>query len=148
MKIMQFLTRTVWWAVPTIWLPVVCYFLSRSIAMGHTASEMTIMVLFGMLVWTLLEYTLHRFLFHIKTKSYWSALSLSLSLLMITLGKYPLLTLYQSQQGKHRPLPAPWMPPQAPHGWAPPRLPSSCHCHPLHPGQFNFHPLKISHLSF
>ncbi|XP_078437504.1 fatty acid hydroxylase 1 [Wolffia australiana] len=68
----EFLTRTVWWAVPTIWLPVVCYFTSRSIAMGHTAPEVLAMVLFGVFIWTLLEYMLHRFLFHIETKSYWA----------------------------------------------------------------------------
>lgn len=67
----EFLTRTVWWAIPTIWLPVVCYFISKSVRMGHTFPEIVLMVLFGIFVWTLLEYTLHRFLFHIETKSYW-----------------------------------------------------------------------------
>ncbi|XP_024198053.1 dihydroceramide fatty acyl 2-hydroxylase FAH2 isoform X1 [Rosa chinensis] len=67
----EFLTRTVWWAVPTIWLPVVCYFISKSVRMGHTFPEIVVMVLFGILVWTLLEYMLHRFLFHIETKTYW-----------------------------------------------------------------------------
>lgn len=34
---------------------------------------------FGIFIWTLLEYTLHRFLFHIKTKSYWLVIMLSIS---------------------------------------------------------------------
>ncbi|CAA7394119.1 unnamed protein product [Spirodela intermedia] len=68
----EFLTRTVWWAVPTIWLPVVCWSVSRSMAMGHTAAEIAAMVVFGIFIWTLMEYTLHRFLFHIKTKTYWA----------------------------------------------------------------------------
>uniref|UniRef100_M1ACD2 Sphingolipid fatty acid alpha hydroxylase n=1 Tax=Solanum tuberosum TaxID=4113 RepID=M1ACD2_SOLTU len=67
----QFLTRTVWWAIPVIWLPVVCYSISVSIQMGVTVPEVASIVLFGIFVWTLMEYTLHRFLFHIKTKSYW-----------------------------------------------------------------------------
>lgn len=67
----EFLTRTVWWAIPVIWLPVVCWFVSRSYMMGHTLPQMATMVSSGIFVWTLLEYTLHRFLFHIKTKSYW-----------------------------------------------------------------------------
>ncbi|XP_022955301.1 dihydroceramide fatty acyl 2-hydroxylase FAH1-like [Cucurbita pepo subsp. pepo] len=67
----EFLTRTAWWAIPSIWLPVVCWFISMSYRMGHTPSELFLMVVFGVFVWTLLEYTLHRFLFHIKTKSYW-----------------------------------------------------------------------------
>lgn len=67
----EFLTRTVWWAIPTIWLPVVCYSISVSIHMGRTVPEVALMVVFGIFIWTLMEYTLHRFLFHINTRSYW-----------------------------------------------------------------------------
>ncbi|KAL5219548.1 hypothetical protein ABZP36_020232 [Zizania latifolia] len=70
--VLEFLTRTKWWAVPTIWLPVVCWLLVKSIEMGHTIQEVAVMILFGVFIWTLIEYTLHRFLFHIETKSYWS----------------------------------------------------------------------------
>ncbi|KAM5587377.1 dihydroceramide fatty acyl 2-hydroxylase FAH2-like [Rosa sericea] len=70
-EFLEFLTRTVWWAVPTIWLPVVFFSISKSVRMGHTFPEIVMMVLFGILVWTLFEYTVHRFLFHIETKSYW-----------------------------------------------------------------------------
>ncbi|KAJ7015353.1 dihydroceramide fatty acyl 2-hydroxylase FAH1 isoform X1 [Populus alba x Populus x berolinensis] len=65
------LTRTVWWAIPSIWLPVVCYCVLKSVRMGHALPEIALMVVGGVFIWTLLEYTLHRFLFHIKTKSYW-----------------------------------------------------------------------------
>lgn len=68
----EFLTRTVWWAIPTIWLPVVCYVLSISASKGLTFPQIGLIVAFGVLTWTLLEYTLHRFLFHIQTKSYWA----------------------------------------------------------------------------
>ncbi|KAL8139786.1 hypothetical protein V2J09_005807, partial [Rumex salicifolius] len=65
------LTRTVWWAIPTIWVPVACFSISRSAQMGLTAPELASIVIFGILLWTLMEYTIHRFLFHIKTKTYW-----------------------------------------------------------------------------
>lgn len=65
------MTRTKWWAVPTIWLPVVCCLLVKSILMGHTVQDVAMMALFGIFIWTLIEYTLHRFLFHIETKTYW-----------------------------------------------------------------------------
>ncbi|KAL3577378.1 hypothetical protein D5086_022661, partial [Populus alba] len=68
---MESLTRTVWWAIPSIWLPVICYFVLKSVRMGHTLPEVALIVVGGVFIWTLLEYTLHRFLFHIKTKSYW-----------------------------------------------------------------------------
>ncbi|XP_023156880.1 dihydroceramide fatty acyl 2-hydroxylase FAH1 isoform X2 [Zea mays] len=69
--ILEFLTRTKWWAVPLIWLPIVCWCLSTSIKMGNTITDVAMMIGFGIFLWTLIEYVLHRFLFHIKTKSYW-----------------------------------------------------------------------------
>ncbi|XP_028772926.1 dihydroceramide fatty acyl 2-hydroxylase FAH2 isoform X1 [Neltuma alba] len=68
---MEFLTRTVWWAVPAIWLPVVCYSISVSARKGLAPSHVALLVILGLCIWTLAEYTLHRFLFHIKTSSYW-----------------------------------------------------------------------------
>ncbi|KAI8568533.1 hypothetical protein RHMOL_Rhmol02G0208000 [Rhododendron molle] len=39
--------------------------------MGHNFPHIGLIVCCGIFIWTLMEYTLHRFLFHIKTKSYW-----------------------------------------------------------------------------
>ncbi|KAJ8758742.1 hypothetical protein K2173_000463 [Erythroxylum novogranatense] len=69
--IVEFLTRTVWWAIPVIWLPVVFWCLSMSVQMGLTVQDIAAMLVSGIFIWTLMEYSLHRFLFHIKTKSYW-----------------------------------------------------------------------------
>ncbi|KEH37077.1 fatty acid 2-hydroxylase-like protein [Medicago truncatula] len=70
-EVLESLTLTVWWAIPVIWLPVVCWFVYNSIQMGLSCPHIALMVVLGIFVWTLLEYTLHRFLFHIKTKTYW-----------------------------------------------------------------------------
>lgn len=67
----QFLTRTRWWVIPIVWVPVVCWFISVSAGMGHSASRLALLVVTGIFAWTLLEYILHRFLFHAKTRSYW-----------------------------------------------------------------------------
>ncbi|WOL10735.1 dihydroceramide fatty acyl 2-hydroxylase FAH1-like [Canna indica] len=67
----EFLTRTKWWVIPLVWLPVVCFSLMVSIQRGNTPSNAALMVVAGMFLWTLMEYTLHRFVFHIHTKSYW-----------------------------------------------------------------------------
>ncbi|RRT39924.1 hypothetical protein B296_00030033, partial [Ensete ventricosum] len=69
--ILELLTRTVWWAVPVIWLPVVCCCLIMSIRMGISLLQLASMVLLGVFLWTFVEYTVHRFIFHINTKSYW-----------------------------------------------------------------------------
>jgi 4-hydroxysphinganine ceramide fatty acyl 2-hydroxylase len=58
-------------AVPLmVYVPVISYFLYRSIAI-HEFSFITIftLILFGLLVWSLAEYTLHRFIFHYEPKS-------------------------------------------------------------------------------
>nr|CAD1828211.1 unnamed protein product [Ananas comosus var. bracteatus] len=68
---MELLTRTRWWAIPVVWLPVVFWCVTTSIRMGRTLPEVGLTVVGGILLWTLIEYTLHRFLFHMKTKSYW-----------------------------------------------------------------------------
>jgi dihydroceramide fatty acyl 2-hydroxylase len=65
------LTRTKWWVIPLVWLPVVCYSVYISVQMGLSPPQLTITVIGGIFIWTLLEYSLHRFLFHIKTRSYW-----------------------------------------------------------------------------
>lgn len=67
----EFLTRTQWWVIPLVWLPVVGYSVNISKQMGHTLPELVLMVMGGIFIWSLLEYTLHRFLFHINTTSYW-----------------------------------------------------------------------------
>ncbi|KAF6166182.1 hypothetical protein GIB67_023892 [Kingdonia uniflora] len=68
----EFLTRTEWWVIPLVWLPVVFWSTSRSIKMGCTLPQVALLLVGGIFVWTLLEYCLHRFLFHIKTKTYWT----------------------------------------------------------------------------
>lgn len=63
--------------IPLVWLPVVCWLVSISTQRGLTPTEAALAVLGGVFIWTLLEYCLHRFLFHIKTSSYWWVLFLS-----------------------------------------------------------------------
>ncbi|KAI0497603.1 hypothetical protein KFK09_020835 [Dendrobium nobile] len=70
--IMEFLTRTKWWVIPLVWLPVVSWSLVMAIRMGISLTQAALLVMVGMLIWTLLEYSLHRFIFHMNTKNYWS----------------------------------------------------------------------------
>lgn len=70
---MEILTRTQWWVVPMIWGPITLGFLYYSVAgqlaqgvtAGTAASVTFACWSFGVLFWTFLEYTMHRFLFHI-----------------------------------------------------------------------------------
>jgi sterol desaturase/sphingolipid hydroxylase (fatty acid hydroxylase superfamily) len=58
-------------AVVIIWLPVALFFLIRSIVQvpaGAFAAYIPLGFLLGLFLWTLSEYTLHRFLFHMPVK--------------------------------------------------------------------------------
>ncbi|XP_031267355.1 dihydroceramide fatty acyl 2-hydroxylase FAH2-like [Pistacia vera] len=68
---LELLTRTRWWVIPIVWLPVVCWFVSISLRMGVAPPQAAVSVVGGVIIWTLLEYSLHRFVFHKKTTSYW-----------------------------------------------------------------------------
>ncbi|EDQ91243.1 uncharacterized protein MONBRDRAFT_15270 [Monosiga brevicollis MX1] len=62
----EFFAATSWWAIPVVWLPIIAFLMWR--ATGTAAlSQASIIVWFmgGFLLWTFLEYMLHRFLFHI-----------------------------------------------------------------------------------
>jgi len=69
-NILEFFTRTVWWVIPIVWVPVASWFISNSVRMGLACPRVALLVVIGIFVWTFAEYMLHRFLFHVKTKSY------------------------------------------------------------------------------
>jgi 4-hydroxysphinganine ceramide fatty acyl 2-hydroxylase len=59
------LSKTPWWAIPTVWLPPVAY--GTYLASQGFESKLSLAALWlsGIGVWSLVEYCLHRFLFHI-----------------------------------------------------------------------------------
>lgn len=57
-----------------IYLPVVFYFLYKAVFMySIPAATIILFIILGVAVWTLTEYTLHRFLFHFEFKSEFGA---------------------------------------------------------------------------
>ncbi|KAL8512639.1 hypothetical protein ACS0TY_018940 [Phlomoides rotata] len=70
--LMEFFTRTPWWVIPLVWLPVVCWFILSSVKVGLPLYHVEAAVFGGIFLWTFAEYILHRFLFHMKTKTYWA----------------------------------------------------------------------------
>ncbi len=54
-------SRTPWYVVPTFWTPVAVWYLySSDVGLLFSA----LLVLYGLLYWTFMEYTMHRFIFH------------------------------------------------------------------------------------
>ena len=81
---LEFFTHISPVAVVTIWLPVVLFFLARSVgttdiaaagsAVGFTAVfpwHIPAGLLVGLFLWTLSEYLLHRFVFHYRPRGAW-----------------------------------------------------------------------------
>ncbi|VDK17413.1 unnamed protein product [Anisakis simplex] len=69
--VLEMMTRTSWWIVPLIWLPLVLFFTIRAFGLlfnlyGFSQGLVVWAIYFslGVLAWTLLEYILHRFAFH------------------------------------------------------------------------------------
>lgn len=59
------ISLTPWWVVPTVWLPPVGYGLYlASQGFEHGLSQVALF-LSGLALWTIIEYVLHRFLFHL-----------------------------------------------------------------------------------
>lgn len=58
------ISLTPWWVVPLVWLPVNMYIFYVGFMGQNKLTAMSFWVL-GLCVWTLIEYTLHRFLFHL-----------------------------------------------------------------------------------
>jgi len=58
------LSKTPWWVVPTVWLPQVAYGTYLS-GRGLSTVGLTSYWITGLFIWTLVEYVLHRFLFHL-----------------------------------------------------------------------------------
>jgi sterol desaturase/sphingolipid hydroxylase (fatty acid hydroxylase superfamily) len=70
--VLEFFTHIHPAVVAAIWLPVGIYALVRAVLTpGVGGWGVALGVLFGLLIWTLAEYTLHRFIFHFRPRTPW-----------------------------------------------------------------------------
>ena len=58
------LSKTAWWVIPMVWIPPVMYGVYLS-SFGLSIPSVAAFFGFGLFLWTLVEYGLHRFLFHL-----------------------------------------------------------------------------------
>lgn len=57
-------------AVPLfVFIPVIAFFVYKSIEFQISLSNILLLIVLGIFVWSLAEYTLHRFIFHFQAKS-------------------------------------------------------------------------------
>jgi len=58
-------SRTSWYVIPSVWFPVIMGLVIYSMQLGLTPLSTAAIFCCGIFVWSFLEYTLHRFLFHL-----------------------------------------------------------------------------------
>lgn len=70
---LESLTITPWYIVPIVWIPIIAYFIyvgiNRYVELTKDISPTVpslVSIASGVLIWTLLEYSLHRWIFHMK----------------------------------------------------------------------------------
>ncbi|KAJ3367791.1 fatty acid alpha-hydroxylase [Kappamyces sp. JEL0680] len=61
---LELLSKTPWWVIPIFWTPIISYCISKCLETNSAASLVLLFPL-GLFSWTLIEYSLHRFLFHL-----------------------------------------------------------------------------------
>jgi 4-hydroxysphinganine ceramide fatty acyl 2-hydroxylase len=62
-------TKTPWFIIPLIWVPVILYYLHLSFStVNIPLIAFPFFYLLGIFVWTFIEYVLHRFVFHLDEK--------------------------------------------------------------------------------
>lgn len=64
---LEFFSRTPWYVVPAVWVPVALWLASGSWATNGPKMTVGLMAV-GLLFWTLIEYTLHRWVFHVDER--------------------------------------------------------------------------------
>jgi 4-hydroxysphinganine ceramide fatty acyl 2-hydroxylase len=68
--VLEFFSKSPWYTVPILWIPLLLIQLVLAVKVGVSWMGLPMYLLIGGLSWCLLEYTLHRFIFHMKTKSF------------------------------------------------------------------------------
>lgn len=57
-------TKVRWWVVPLVWIPLVILSMSKALATGLSGLSVLFFIVMGLVAWQLMEYSLHRFVFH------------------------------------------------------------------------------------
>jgi 4-hydroxysphinganine ceramide fatty acyl 2-hydroxylase len=68
--VLEFFSKSPWYTVPILWIPLLLLQLVFSVKLGVGLIGLPVLFVVGVLSWCLLEYTLHRFIFHMETSTF------------------------------------------------------------------------------
>lgn len=72
--VLEACSKMTWWTVPCFWFPVLAVFLWACNVASMPLSLGCVCAAAGLTLWSLVEYVVHRFLFHAKPLNWWPAL--------------------------------------------------------------------------
>eukprot|EP01097_Dermamoeba_algensis_P009207 TRINITY_DN640_c0_g1_i3.p1 TRINITY_DN640_c0_g1~~TRINITY_DN640_c0_g1_i3.p1 ORF type:complete len:231 (-),score=33.17 TRINITY_DN640_c0_g1_i3:586-1278(-) len=58
-----------WWYIFLMWIPTISYMVYLSLDLGNSPQFTLCLFLLGMFAWTLIEYLIHRFIFHMPSST-------------------------------------------------------------------------------
>jgi 4-hydroxysphinganine ceramide fatty acyl 2-hydroxylase len=61
---LEVFSKTKWWVIPIFWTPIISYCMKQCIN-DQGMRSLLFLFPFGLFLWTLIEYALHRFIFHL-----------------------------------------------------------------------------------
>ncbi|KAJ3045994.1 fatty acid alpha-hydroxylase [Rhizophlyctis rosea] len=61
---LEVFTQTPWWVIPIVWIPIITFFLLKSFELNDPFTAIALFAM-GIMNWSVIEYSLHRFLFHV-----------------------------------------------------------------------------------
>ncbi len=68
--VLELMSHIPWWIVPVVWVPIVALLFGGAIEwLGLAPGRAALWAGVGLVLWTLTEYVLHRFVFHYKPRS-------------------------------------------------------------------------------
>jgi len=67
--VLEALTRSPWWTVPLVWIPVTFFLFLGAINSGLPPSYVYGYILIAPVLWNFWEYLLHKFVFHMRARS-------------------------------------------------------------------------------
>jgi 4-hydroxysphinganine ceramide fatty acyl 2-hydroxylase len=63
---LEIFSKTPWWVIPLVYIPISSYLMGSAVLeSGLTLASSVVLFAIGITFWTFIEYTLHRFLFHL-----------------------------------------------------------------------------------
>jgi len=71
---LEFFTRSPWYCVPLVWIPVVVALFYNAVTFGLPKWTIPLFIFTGPFTWNFLEYELHKNLFHMKPNNYFTRL--------------------------------------------------------------------------